>query len=382
MGFSFALPFLPYFIQDLGLTDKASVALWAGFLGTATPLMLVISAPFWGVLADRFGRKIMLTRAMFSGCVILALMAVVRTLGQLLILRLVQGVLTGTFVAAVALVASQTPAENSGYSLGLMQTAVYVGSSLGPLVGGLASDAWGYRYSFLVSSMMLGLSGLMILLGVNEKFMPGKEEEVRASIKEKVKESTPQFNLMLLLTILFIFQLSGTIVSPVMPLFIQEMSLSPRFLASAAGSILATAGVASIISAVVVGRLGDRTGYDRILFPLLFAAGLLYLAQATSRTPGQLLLWRVGYGLAAGGILPLVNSLINLASEREHLGKTFGVVGSISALGSGMGPVLGGTISSLLDVRAPFLFSGLLLLLSGFTFWAVEFFLRKETARR
>ncbi|MCM8768298.1 MAG: MFS transporter [Candidatus Omnitrophica bacterium] len=380
MGFSFVLPFLPYFIQELGATDRAKAALWAGFLGTATPLMLVISAPFWGTLADRLGRKVMLTRAMFSGCVILALMATVRTPAQLLILRLIQGTLTGTFVAAVALVASQTPPENSGYSLGLMQTAVYVGSSAGPLIGGLASDAWGYRYSFLASSMILGLAGLLILVGVEEKFMPRENgASQNRSNKLTTAQTFPQVNLMILLIVLFFFQLSGTVVSPVMPLFLQEMPAPPRYLASAAGSILAASGLASIVSAIITARISDRTGYEKILFPLLLAAGFFSLIQPLSRTMGQLLFWRVIYGLAAGGVLPLINSLVNLATERDHLGKTFGIVGSISALGSGMGPVLGGTISSLLQVKAPFFFSGFMMILSALFLWAATILSRAKS---
>ncbi len=376
MAFSFVLPFLPYFIQELGIRNQESVALWSGFLGTATPLVMVISAPFWGALADKYGRKVMLTRAMFSGCFILALMAIVRTVGQLLVLRLVQGVLTGTFVAAVALVASQTPPENSGYSLGLMQTAVYAGSSLGPLLGGLASDIWGYRFSFLFSSLTLGLAGLMILVGVEEKFMPRLEN--RTDDTSGTGRFSPRFNLWLLLMVLLIFQLSGTIISPILPLFIQKMAFSSKYLASTAGSVLAAAAVASVFSAILVGKISDRTGYEKILLPLLLLAGWLMIMQAFSQSVRQLFLWRVAYGLVSGGIMPLVNSLINLASERQHLGKAFGLVGSISALGSGMGPVLGGTISSLLGIQAPFLFGGTLLLLSGLTFWGVTALLSPE----
>lgn len=376
MAFSFVLPFLPYFIQELGIHNQESVALWSGFLGTATPLVMVISAPFWGALADKYGRKIMLTRAMFSGCLILALMAIVRTVGQLLVLRLVQGVLTGTFVAAVALVASQTPPENSGYSLGLMQTAVYAGSSLGPLLGGLASDIWGYRFSFLFSSLTLGLAALMILVGVEEKFMPRPEN--RTDDTSGAERFSPRFNLWLLLMVLLIFQLSGTIISPILPLFIQKMAFSSKYLASTAGSVLAAAAVASVFSAILVGKISDRTGHEKILLPLLFLAGSLMIIQAFSQSVRQLFFWRVAYGLVSGGIMPLVNSLINLASERQHLGKAFGLVGSISALGSGIGPVLGGTISSLLGIQAPFVFGGTLLLLSGLTFWGATTLLSPE----
>jgi len=57
-GFFFALPFGPYYIQELGVHDPSRIKFWVALFGAAPPLSLAIFSPFWGTLADRYGRSI------------------------------------------------------------------------------------------------------------------------------------------------------------------------------------------------------------------------------------------------------------------------------------------------------------------------------------
>jgi DHA1 family multidrug resistance protein-like MFS transporter len=141
-GFSFVMPFLPYYVQDLGITDLTKVELWSGVLYAAHAIPMAIFAPIWGVLADRYGRKPMVLRSMLGGAVTLGAMGFAQTIEQLLVLRLIQGMLTGTVAAATTLVAGSTPRQRSGYALGLLQMAIFGGSSVGPLIGGLVCFSW------------------------------------------------------------------------------------------------------------------------------------------------------------------------------------------------------------------------------------------------
>ena len=131
-GFSVTLPFLPYYVQELGVTKLEQVVFWSGLLTTAQATTMALIAPVWGSLADRYGRKIMVERAMFGGAVVIGAMGFTRNVYQLAVLRAIQGMLTGTVPAAMTLVASSTPPERRGYALGLLQMAVYLGSSVGP----------------------------------------------------------------------------------------------------------------------------------------------------------------------------------------------------------------------------------------------------------
>jgi len=361
-GFFFVLPFLPFYIQELGITDIKEVALWAGLLGMAPSLMLIISTPFWGILADKFGRKLMLVRAMFSACVILFLMGFAKNVQQLFILRLIQGFFTGTIPSSIILVSSFTPRKNSGYSLGLMQTSIFIGAAIGPWLGGYASDLFGYRISFFISALLAGLAGLIVLFHVKEKFIrpvPVQKEKIQ------IRKNVFQNKFLLVLTMFFLVQLAVSLIIPIFPLFVQQLTVSSKRLASTTGTILALAGLFGAISAIVSGKVNDKFGYKNILITLLICSGIFLILQAFSKNTSQLLWLRIFFSLFIGGIGPVLNSIIHQRVSKEDVGKTFGIAGSISALGGAMGPIIGGTIASLFSINIPFIFSGILLILIG-----------------
>ena len=113
IGFSSRAPFLPFYLGDLGVTDVAGQALWSGAINAAGAGAMALTAPIWGLLADRYGRKPMLLRGLFGGAVTVALMGFAIAPWQLLALRMLEGALTGTVAAATALVATSAPAAAS-----------------------------------------------------------------------------------------------------------------------------------------------------------------------------------------------------------------------------------------------------------------------------
>ena len=378
LGFSFIFPFLPFYIQDLGIKDLHQVAIWAGLLGTAPALGLIISAPIWGMLADRFGRKIMVERAMFAGGILLVLMGLAKNVQQLLWLRIMQGLFTGTITAAIALVAAAIPRERSGFGMGLMQTSVFTGASLGPLLGGLAADFWGYKTSFFVAGAIIFTAGIMVFLGVKEKFIPARIPQKKDKIRKR--KFSWKNNFLPILAILFLIQLAEKIVIPIFPLFVQKLASSSVRLASTTGLILAVSGIVSAFAAVTIGKFSDKFGYKNILVFATIFAGLFCILQSFAQSAFQLLWYRVAFGLAVGGVIPTVNAIINLNTSREDVGKTFGTSSSISAAGSALGPIIGGTVAGLFTIQTPFIFSGVLLLIVGISIFSVMKFSRANSS--
>ena len=76
-GFTLVMPFLPLFIRQLGVSDVGEIALWAGVSLGVTPAVNALVSPFWGRLADRFGRKIMVVRSLAACVVAMGAMAFV-----------------------------------------------------------------------------------------------------------------------------------------------------------------------------------------------------------------------------------------------------------------------------------------------------------------
>lgn len=153
MSFSFGIPFIPFYIQDIGVVDPNQVKLFTGILSTAPGITMAIMAPIWGIAADRWGKKLMLLRAMLFASFIIAGMGIVANVSQLLVLRLLQGIFTGTVTAASALVASNTPENRLSYALGFLSSSTFIGASVGPVVGGFFAEYAGYRLSFILGGV-------------------------------------------------------------------------------------------------------------------------------------------------------------------------------------------------------------------------------------
>src|SRR2546427_2367642 len=129
---------------------------------------MAVASPIWGVLGDRFGRKPMLIRSMVGGAITVGVIFFVRTPLQLVILRFLQGATSGTVAAATALVAAETPRNRVGWALGVVTSAVALGSAIGPVVGGLAAAAFGLRLVFLGGGILLLIAMIPVVIIVRE----------------------------------------------------------------------------------------------------------------------------------------------------------------------------------------------------------------------
>jgi len=362
-GFSFVFPFLPYYVQELGVTNLEQVELWSGLLFAAQAIPMAIFAPIWGSLADRYGRKLMVERAMFGGAVVLAAMGFVQNVQQLVILRAIQGSLTGTVAAATTLVASGTPRERSGYALGLLQMAVWSGASLGPLLGGVVADTWGYRAAFWVTGILLFLSGITVWRFVEEDFTPPPRDRSKPNggFWEGLKLVVRDGGLVSLFSMQVIVRLATRTIGPILPLLVQSLIPTATRIASITGLITGVQAATSAIGAVTLGRASDRLGYRRILLLCTACAAILYVPQFFVTSPWHLLALQAAVGFVMSGVLASISALLaNLAPEGRQ-GAVYGVDASMVSIANGIGPMLGATLAAAFGLRTPFLLSAVVL---------------------
>ena len=368
-GFSVTLPFLPYYVQELGVTDLEQVEIWSALLVTGQAVTMAIFAPIWGSLADRYGRKLMVERAMFGGAMLLGAMGLVRNVQQLAILRALQGCVTGTIPAATTLVASSVPRRRSGYALGLLQMAVYSGASVGPLLGGLVADAFGYRAAFWVTAALLFAAGLSVFFLVEERFEPSRQKEDSSaegpgpsgstglagvpaeSFRQGLALVLRSRALLVMFGIRLVMNFGSRIMGPMLPLFIQSLMPDGERVASVTGLITGVGAATAALGAVSLGRVGDRIGHRRILVACALGAAALYAPQFFVATPTELLILQGAVGVALGGILASVSAtLANLAPEGRQ-GVVYGLDTSAVSVANAVAPMVGAAIAAGLGLR-------------------------------
>jgi DHA1 family multidrug resistance protein-like MFS transporter len=348
MGFSYVIPFLPLYMQQTSNLSNEEAAFWAGIAGSATGIMMFLSAPIWGILADRWGRKPMVLRAMFGGSIVVALTGVFTNLYAIIILRALQGLLCGTVAAASALVASGTPRDKMPYIMGLLMVAVNGGNSLGPLFGGFVAEKVGFTITFFITGGILFLAGIIVMVFVTEKFTPPPKEETASFTKmlrlAKSKELLP------ILGITLSLNAGPNILSPVLALYIRD--LSPIGSAeSTAGTAFFLMGVVATASALVAGRLGQQINLKTIIVISCIGTGILYLPPMLATNATQILIFMAMTGLLRGGMISSPSTMVGLVTSPAQQGIAYGVNQSASSLGGAIGPLIGGALAPLIGFK-------------------------------
>jgi len=364
-GMTFVIPFLPFYVKELGISNIEQAVRWSGWLMGAPALAMIIVSPIWGSLADRVGRKPMIERAIFGGAISVFMMALATNVYQLLIIRIIQGVLTGTIAACNALVSASSPSRKMGYSLGLLQTGFFLGNFLGPLLGGISADILGFRNSFRITAALLFIAGWLIFFLVEEHFSPAARKKQTIPFKKRVALFFNNGQLFIMFFILFLVQFSVQIISPIFPLFVETIISNPKIVSTSTGLMFAITGLMSAFSSINVGKLIEKKPSNFLLTISLLGTGLFFLSHAFVTNTTQLILLRVGLGLFYGAIIPIANTIIGLSTPSQDRGKVFGVANSTTYLGNVLGPISGGFIMITFSLPAVFVFTGGLLLLAG-----------------
>ena len=362
-GFMFVMPFLPLYVQRLGVEDAGDAAAWAGLLNAATAVSMALAAPVWGRLGDRFGQRKMLLRATFAGAVMLGLMGLVTSPWQLLLLRLLQGGLTGTVAAATVLVSASSPGEKASSRLGTLQTIIFLASATGPFVGGTFADLVGIRASFGVTATLLATSGMLVLFGVGEvKRSPADASGGGAGDEGSKAEPLPLGRIFPGVLALFVVHFSIVGLHPVLPGFLGTLMEEPGRVASLAGQIIGAGALAAAAGSFVGGRLAARSGTRPVIVGALLLAGLASLPQAAVGSVAELFGLRLVVAFALGMVIPVANLVVRSSVPRERQGAAFGVAASATSSAFGAGPLVGGLLASSFGFAVPFLVPGVMLI--------------------
>lgn len=353
------IPFLPLYLQELGVTDPQAVSRWAGFIFGANFLTAFLFAPLWGKLADKYGRKSMLLRSAFGMAIVLTLTGFAVGPWSLLALRLLNGIISGFIPAAIALMSMSTPKKQMGYSLGMLQSGAVAGAIFGPLLGGVMADLMGFRMIFYVTGITILFAGFVVMIFVRENFEK-KEAPVKTNTIQDFKKIISSPPVLSLFFVFFIVQCALIGINPLLSLFVQELRPSQN-IAFYAGLAISVMGFANMSASPFLGKLSDRKGHHYVLLFALFFAAVISFPQAFVQSYWHLLIFRFLLGICIGGLLPSINSLLRHFAPEGMESRTYGFSNSFMYLGTMIGPIAGGWIASFAGMRSLFIISSLLL---------------------
>ncbi|WP_413737524.1 MFS transporter [Sodalis sp. RH21] len=354
------LPFLPLYVEQLGVTSHAAIGQWSGLAYGATFFSAALTAPLWGRLGDRYGRKLMLIRASLGMAIAMTLLGMAHSVWQLVALRLLAGLLGGYASGSMILVATQTPKARTGWALGMLSSGIMAGNFIGPLIGGTLPPLIGIRATFIAAGAIIFVSFLATTFLLKEE--PGAAVQRKKEVipQAAVGFSKPVIAMLATGTLLMIANMS---IEPIITLYVAQLVASPQ-VTLVAGLTMSSAALGSILSASWLGKLADRTGPWNVIIGCLLVAAALLIPQALVTQGWQLVVLRFFMGLALGGLLPCIASVIRHNVPDSIAGKMLGYSTSAQYVGQVAGPLLGGVIGGHFGMR-PVFFGTCALLVAG-----------------
>ena len=364
-GVSQLAPILPLYFHDLGVQTPETMSLWSGLATGATYIIVCLAAPFWGRVADKKGRKITLIRSSFGMALCNVLIAFQTTPEGVVLIRLIQGLVSGFYSASITLIASETPIERTGWALGLLASANLAGSLIGPLLGGYIADTVGIRNDFIIVGALMGLAGVLATIFIHENYVPQPNPE-KLSIR-KLKEQIPEFNSIVALCVAsFIYAICIMSLQPVISVYIKGIVPSDtENLAFIAGAVFSAMGIAQLMSSSPLGKLVDKIGPRKVLVVSLIYVGILNIPQAYVSDVYQLAIIRFLQGFGLGGMLPALNTYLSSKTPREFTGQVFSYNQSCLFFGYFLGSVGGASLMAWLGFTTLFWVSGGLFIISA-----------------
>jgi MFS transporter, DHA1 family, multidrug resistance protein len=347
------MPFLPLYFQQLGVRDVGEVAMWSGLSLGVTPALTAMLAPFWGRLADRYGRKVMVERSLVSFVVVMAALAYVTRPWQVFALRAVQGLFAGYGALTLVMAADSAPRDRIAYAIGYVQTAQRLGPAIGPIVGGAVAQMVGLRRAFLVTSAFYVVAVILVQFMYDERQAPHAET---SSARDQVtfRNVLAFENFILLLAVIFGLQFVDRSFGPVLPLYVAELGTPVDRVPIVAGVIFSIAAGTGAVGHHVCGALLRRAPARRVIawsVAVGAAGAVVYVLAGGVRL---LLLATPLFGIAIGVATTAAYTAASSVMPASARGAGFGLLTTASLAGLALSPVVNGMLAAT-SIRAVFL---------------------------
>ena len=358
IGFGIIIPLLPFYAEHYQ-ASPAQVGLLMAIYSAAQ----FISAPFWGRLSDRIGRRPVLLGTIFAASLSYIWLGFADSLIMLFAARAVGGLMAGNISTAFAYAADMTTKENRAKGMGMIGAAFSIGFILGPALGGILAGSDPASADFRTPSFAAaGLSALAFVLGlvVLKESLPA---EARAKIAEQTRVArmkalfdalkTPGIGVLLILSFLATFVFAG-LESTFAMWSRRQFDWGPE----QNGYLFAFIGFfAAMIQGGLIGRLAKKFGVERLIFAGSIALCIGLACIPFTETVPQLV---VAMTIAAIGFsitTPALNTAISVRGEADIQGGLMGVTRSATTLSRMTGPAVAGAAFGFIGLNTPY-FSG------------------------
>lgn len=352
IGFGLVIPLLPFYAERFGGSPQEVTALMATF-----SLAQVLTAPVWGRLSDRIGRRPVLMTSMGVAALAYLWLGLANALWMLFAARALAGACAGNIAAANAYIADVTAPENRARGMGMIGAAFGLGFIIGPALGGVVAGnnaaTADLRSPGLIACALSLTAFLGVLFVLKESRPQGLAPRSRKGRIAALRDALARKALARLMLIFFLAILAFGGMEAVFALWaMAQYGWGPEQI----GYIFTYVGLlAAVMQGGLIGKLTRRFGEERLLIAGLSLIAIGLLAIPAAHVLPLLIVAMSCLALGMGAMQPSLNSLISRRAGAEEQGEVMGVAQSIASLSRVLGPLLAGVLFAGLGRDAPFL---------------------------
>jgi MFS family permease len=336
-------PFLPMYMEEMG--EKDDVLLWSGLALAAPAISYALTAPLWGKLGDRIGRKWMVVRALLGLSAVLIAMGFAQTPAQMLLLRLLQGLFGGVVDAGAAFAGGAVPDNERGKALGKLEGAVAAGSFAGPLIIGLFWDLVGFRALLLLFGVLLMVWSMIAAFGLNESRRKRENATNPASVRNVLRQLLADRRCSAFIMAGICANIGAYGLVSVFAPHVKQMAGDSGGAAMWIGILQGVTWAASWAAASWWGKRNDTVPVERnFAWAAALCCAAVMLQAAVSR-PEWLVALRLLQGFGFSALLQSVFFVVCRTSSAENRGTSIGSASSVLVIGQIAGPLTGGLVA-------------------------------------
>ena len=389
MAWNIVTPFVPLYVQELGMTDPPRIALWSGLILAIGPLGVALMLPLWDRMAERTGRKFQVLRALIGYSLAMVAATASRSVLHLFLSYLFDGVVSGFYPQMWNLVSTGAPAGGVASAMGLLQSVDLLVSALGPLLGGILGDQLGFRPSYALAATLGAMAFIVMWLGYKEEDQhrerwaedrtqaPSGEPGLSGGSGLSDRPGIPIRKLLAVSGLFPILAMNFLVVSlvggmrPLVPLYLQSLVLPDAPVATLAGLAIAAGSIAGALAALTLGRMTRRWPARNLVVICLVAGGAATALVPASPTLEVAFSMWVARSALTGGILALLYGVADAQLPPKVAKAAYANLTGAMIFGHAAGPLFTGILGAV-DIRGAFFVVGTALALMGL--WAARAF--------
>lgn len=335
--------FTPLYLPSLGVPAEEVTRL-TGQIVAFSSLVGLPFLPFWGALADRYGRQPIIVRSYAAYLLAAIVTTLATTVWLFAIGRAFMSLSMGNTGLMLTTLTERAPRERRGLSFALVSTASPIGAFVGPLLGGPIVDSWGFRTLLLVNGLVMLVVILALLFSYRDPFTPTQSLPLVTMAVDGVRTIWRTPRLRALFPALFLLQSGFTMASTYLPITVATLYHGPD-LATTVGIVSGVAGFVALVLALVVGALADRLGHWRMLFITASLSVALWPLPGLARALVPFTaMWALIDGVAAG-VFALSFAVLAASATTATRGRVMSFSFLPAVVGYSIGPIIGSVIT-------------------------------------